>query len=211
MYNILISGYYGFDNIGDESILRTLITSLREKIPDCSLTVLSHNPASTREKYGVEAVERMSPGAILRAVRQCDMLISGGGSLLQDVTSSKSIHYYLFIIRLAKLLGKKVFIYSQGIGPIDHAFNRRATARALKKADGIVVRDERSAKLLEQIGLPQERIVITADPVIRMKRPDRTVGREILARAGIKKDGSWIDPALLLGLDDGDPADSADN
>ena len=189
MYNILISGYYGFDNIGDESILRTLITSLREKIPDCRLTVLSHNPASTREKYGVEAVERMSPGAILRAVRQCDMLISGGGSLLQDVTSSKSIHYYLFIIRLAKLLGKKVFIYSQGIGPIDHAFNRRATARALKKADGIVVRDERSAKLLEQIGLPQERIVITADPVIRMKRPDRTVGREILARAGIKKDG----------------------
>ena len=189
MYNILISGYYGFDNIGDESILRTLIMSLREKIPDCSLTVLSHNPASTREKYGVEAVERMSPGAILRAVRQCDMLISGGGSLLQDVTSSKSIHYYLFIIRLAKLLGKKVFIYSQGIGPIDHAFNRRATARALKKADGIVVRDERSAKLLEQIGLPQERIVITADPVIRMKRPDRTVGREILARAGIKKDG----------------------
>ena len=189
MYNILISGYYGFDNIGDESILRTLITSLREKIPDCSLTVLSHNPASTREKYGVEAVERMSPGAILRAVRQCDMLISGGGSLLQDVTSSKSIHYYLFIIRLAKLLGKKVFIYSQGIGPIDHAFNRRATARALKKADGIVGRDERSAKLLEQIGLPQERIVITADPVIRMKRPDRTVGREILARAGIKKDG----------------------
>lgn len=189
MYNILISGYYGFDNIGDESILRTLITSLREKIPDCRLTVLSHNPASTREKYGVEAVERMSPGAILRAVRQCDMLISGGGSLLQDVTSSKSIHYYLFIIRLAKLLRKKVFIYSQGIGPIDHAFNRRATARALKKADGIVVRDERSAKLLEQIGLPQERIVITADPVIRMKRPDRMVGREILARAGIKKDG----------------------
>lgn len=108
MYNILISGYYGFDNIGDESILRTLITSLREKIPDCRLTVLSHNPASTREKYGVEAVERMSPGAILRAVRRCDMLISGGGSLLQDVTSSKSIHYYLFIIRLAKLLGKKV-------------------------------------------------------------------------------------------------------
>lgn len=189
MYNILISGYYGFDNIGDESILRTLITSLREKIPDCRLTVLSHNPASTREKYGVEAVERMSPKAILRAVRQCDMLISGGGSLLQDVTSSKSIHYYLLIIRLAKLLHKKVFIYSQGIGPIDHAMNRRATAKALKRADGIVVRDEKSAKLLEEIGIPQERIVITADPVIRMKQPDKTVGSEILSRAGIGQNG----------------------
>ena len=189
MYNILISGYYGFDNIGDESILRTLITSLREKIPDCRLTVLSHNPASTREKYGVEAVERMSPKAILRAVKRCDMLISGGGSLLQDVTSSKSIHYYLLMIRLAKLLRKKVFIYSQGIGPINHAANRRATARALKRADGIVVRDEKSAKLLEEIGIPHEKIVITADPVIRMKQPDKTVGSEILARAGIGQNG----------------------
>ena len=131
MYNILISGYYGFDNIGDESILRTLVTSLRERIPDCSLTVLSHDPAATREKYGVEAVERMSPLAIARAVRRCDMLISGGGSLLQDVTSSKSLHYYLAIIRFAQLLGKKVFIYSQGIGPIEKDADRRATARAL--------------------------------------------------------------------------------
>ncbi len=70
MVNILISGYYGFDNIGDESILRTLVSSLREHIPDCSLTVLSHNPASTRGKYGVEAVDRMSPVAILRAVKK---------------------------------------------------------------------------------------------------------------------------------------------
>ena len=192
MYNILISGYYGFDNIGDESILRTLVTSLRERIPDCSLTVLSHDPASTREKYGVDAVERMSPRAIMRAVRRCDMLISGGGSLLQDVTSSKSLHYYLSIIRFAQLLGKKVFIYSQGIGPIEKALDRRATARALRRADGIVVRDERSAALLAEIGVPAERVVITADPVIRMKKADTAVGAEILRRAGVTQDGRPI-------------------
>lgn len=185
MYNILISGYYGFDNIGDESILRTLITSLREKIPDCRLTVLSHDPASTREKYGVEAVDRMAPLAILRVVKRCDMLISGGGSLLQDVTSNRSIRYYLAIIRLAKFFGKKVFIYSQGIGPIDRAENRRAAAKALKRADGIVVRDEKSEALLEEIGIAREKVVITADPVIRMRAPDKTVGAEILARAGV--------------------------
>ena len=189
MYNILISGYYGFDNIGDESILRTLVTSLRERIPDCSLTVLSHDPAATREKYGVEAVERMSPLAIARAVRRCDMLISGGGSLLQDVTSSKSLHYYLAIIRFAQLLGKKVFIYSQGIGPIEKDADRRATARALRRADGIVVRDERSAALLAEIGVPAERVVITADPVIRMKKTDKAVGETILRRAGVTQDG----------------------
>ena len=75
MVNILISGYYGFDNIGDESILRTLVSSLREHIPDCSLTVLSHNPASTREKYGVEAVDRMSPMA-MSARRSCERQVS---------------------------------------------------------------------------------------------------------------------------------------
>ena len=189
MYNILISGYYGFDNIGDESILRTLVSSLREHIPGCSLTVLSHNPAATREKYGVEAVDRMSPAAILRAVKRCDMLISGGGSLLQDVTSSKSLHYYLAIIRCAEFFRKKVFIYSQGIGPIDRPGSRRAAARALRRADGIVVRDERSAALLEEIGIPHDRVVITADPVIRMKKPDKAVGAEILRRAGVTLDG----------------------
>ena len=189
MVNILISGYYGFDNIGDESILRTLVSSLREHIPDCSLTVLSHNPASTREKYGVEAVDRMSPVAILRAVKKCDMLISGGGSLLQDVTSSKSLHYYLSIIRCAEFFHKKVFIYSQGIGPIDRPGNRRAAAAALKRADGIVVRDERSAALLEEIGIARDKVVITADPVIRMKKPDGDVGAEILRKAGVSLDG----------------------
>ena len=128
MVNILISGYYGFDNIGDESILRTLVSSLREHIPDCSLTVLSHNPTSTREKYGVEAVDRMSPMAILHAVKKCDMLISGGGSLLQDVTSSKSLHYYLSIIAARNSSIKR----SSSIPrhrPIDRPGNRRARRR----------------------------------------------------------------------------------
>ena len=185
MYNILISGYYGFDNIGDESILRAVINSIRARLPECTLTVLSHDPAGTREKYGVEAVDRMAPLEILRAVRRCDMLISGGGSLLQDVTSSKSLLYYLSIIRLAKHYGKKVFIYSQGIGPIDRPGNRRSTARVLRTVDGIVVRDERSANLRAEIGVPREKVVITADPVLRMPRVDTARGAEALRKAGV--------------------------
>ena len=156
MVNILISGYYGFDNIGDESILRTLVSSLREHIPDCSLTVLSHNPTSTREKYGVEAVDRMSPMAILRAVKKCDMLISGGGSLLQDVTSSKSLHYYLSIIRCAEFFHKKVFIYSQGIGPIDRPSNRRAAAAALNLFEKFGQNDRRFAEIAPQTAISAE-------------------------------------------------------
>ena len=187
MYNILISGYYGFNNIGDESILRTVIDNLREMLPDVDITVLSRSPAQTREKYWVRAVRRMNLWSLFRALRRCDMLLSGGGSLLQDATSGRSILYYLFILRLAQLLGKRTFIYSQGIGPISDPRNRRLTAAVLRRTDGIVVRDAGSRELLLEIGVPGDRIHVTADPVIRVRKPDPALGLEILAQEGCPK------------------------
>ena len=184
MYKILISGYYGFNNIGDESILRTVIDNLREKLEDIDITVLSQDPAQTSEKYGVKAARRMSLWDILRCVWRCDLLLSGGGSLLQDATSGRSILYYLFILRLAQLLGKETFIYSQGIGPISDPRNRRLAARVLRRTSGIVVRDVKSRDLLLEIGVPDYLIHVTADPVIRVKKADPALGLEILEREG---------------------------
>lgn len=188
MYKILISGYYGFNNIGDESILRTVIDNLREKLPGADITVLSQDPAATADKYQVKAAPRMSLWNILRCVARCDLLLSGGGSLLQDATSHRSILYYLFILGLAQLLGKKTFIYSQGIGPINDPRNRRLTARVLKKASGIVVRDSKSRDLLAEIGIPTDKIYVTADPVIRVKKPDTAIGLDILRQEGCPRD-----------------------
>ena len=187
MYNILISGYYGFNNIGDESILRTVIDNLREKLGDIDITVLSQNPQQTAEKYGVKAAQRMSLPDIFSAVRRCDLLLSGGGSLLQDATSGRSILYYLFILGLAQLMGKKTFIYSQGIGPITSKRNRRLTSRILRRASGIVVRDSKSRDLLLEIGVPDKLIHVTADPVIRVKKADSSLGLEILRQEGCER------------------------
>ncbi|MBR6916279.1 MAG: polysaccharide pyruvyl transferase family protein, partial [Clostridia bacterium] len=131
MADILISGYYGFSNIGDDAILRTVIEHTRATIPDSRITVLSNSPEETAEKYGVEAQPRMRFFRIIKAVRSSDIVISGGGSLLQDVTSRISILYYLFIIILAAIFKKRIFVYSQGIGPIRRRFNRKLTAFAL--------------------------------------------------------------------------------
>ena len=187
MHRLLISGYYGFNNIGDESVLRTVIDALREGLEDIDITVLSADPEDTRQKYGVKAVPRMKPWAILKAVLHCDLLISGGGSLLQDATSRRSIRYYLLIIWLALLLRKKVFIYSQGIGPINSPRNRRRTARALKRVHGIVVRDSRSKRLLQEIGVPPNKVYVTADPVLRVKPADLAQGAAILEAEGCGK------------------------
>lgn len=189
MYKILISGYYGFNNIGDESILRAVVDNLMEKLEDIEITVLSQNPESTAQKYGVRSVNRKSVKDILKAVKGCDLLISGGGSLLQDVTSKKSILYYLMIMWLAMILRKKVFIYSQGIGPIISKANRGLTAATLKRASGIVVRDEASKELLVEIGVPCNRIHVTADPVLRVKKADLAIGREILQKEGFTLEG----------------------
>lgn len=188
MVKILISGYYGFNNIGDESILQAVVDNLRGKINDIEITVLSKNPDFTAQKYGVSSVNRKSVKDIIKSVRRCDLLISGGGSLLQDVTSKKSIIYYLMIMWTALFFRKKIFIYSQGIGPIQSKFNRGLTAMTLKHAHGIVVRDAASKELLIEIGLKGEDIIVTADPVLRVKRADLAIGRETLLKEGFQPD-----------------------
>ncbi|MCL1982058.1 MAG: polysaccharide pyruvyl transferase CsaB [Clostridiales bacterium] len=187
MYKILISGYYGFNNIGDESILKAVVDNLRERLEGIEVTVLSQSPASTTEKYGVRSANRKSVRAIISETKRCDLLISGGGSLLQDVTSRRSIVYYLAIMRLARFMGKKVMIYSQGIGPINSEKNRKLTAKVLQKVDGIVVRDDSSKKLLTEIGIDPGSITVTADPVLRVKPVSKSKGRQILEGEGFSK------------------------
>ncbi len=186
MYRILISGYYGFNNIGDESILKAVTGSLREGLTDIDITVLSSDPAGTAEKFGVHSVNRRSLLCILKAVAHCDLLISGGGSLLQDVTSKRSILYYLFIMWLAGIMGKDYFVYSQGIGPINMARNKKLTCRVLRKASGIVVRDEKSREFLGEIGIDKSQVVVTADPVLKLKPAGLEIGRRILAEEGCR-------------------------
>ena len=100
----MLSGYYGFGNAGDEAVLSGILSSLSEAL-DGDITVLSSNPAYTLEHHNVSAVHRYKQ--LLPAVAGCDLLISGGGSLLQDATSKRSIYYYLAVLRLAQIMGKK--------------------------------------------------------------------------------------------------------
>ncbi|MGP1569804.1 MAG: polysaccharide pyruvyl transferase CsaB [Eubacteriales bacterium] len=184
IYKIVISGYYGFNNIGDESILRAVVDNLKIKIPQAKIVVLTKDVDGTGQKYGVDTVDRKSFIDVFSVISSCDFLISGGGSLLQDVTSKKSILYYIAIIKLALLFGKKVLIYSQGIGPINSKFNRKLTAKTLQKVSSIVVRDESSKEFLEEIGVTKN-IIVTADPVLRIKPTPLDIGSKILESEGL--------------------------
>lgn len=185
---ILFSGFYGFDNQGDDAILEAITSEIKELNPYLKLEVLSNNPKKTSEVYDILSVYRFNIFKLIRAVKSCDMLISGGGSLLQDITSSRSLWYYLFVIWLSKKFKKKTIIYANGVGPINKSFNRFLTKKILKGVDYISLRDEDSKIYLENIGLDKKDLLVRSDPVFLLK-PNLYEAKEILDK--INLDGSF--------------------
>lgn len=184
--NILVSGYYGFANAGDEAMLTAVIDALRGLMDDPAIFVLSGNPKETAARHGVKAIHRFDLFSMLWAMTRADILISGGGSILQDVTSRRSVYYYLGVLQIAKLLGKPVMLYGQGIGPLRSAAARKLTGFVCRQADAIAVRDKESLDELARLGVDKEKAFLTADPVMAMRPADKAAGRLILREHGVK-------------------------
>src|ERR1035437_9920349 len=110
---ILISGYYGFDNFGDDAILHMLVSNIKANCPNSQITAISNNPDKIKQIYGINSVYRFDLKSIYLEMRKTSLFISGGGSLLQDVTSLNSLIYYLGLIFLAQISGKKTYIFAQ--------------------------------------------------------------------------------------------------
>jgi polysaccharide pyruvyl transferase CsaB len=182
---IVISGYYGFDNLGDEAILQAMIEAFREFNEELTITVLSSHPEITSSRYQVQAINRNKLFDIIKVVRDCDLFISGGGSLLQDVTGWKSILFYLGQVYLAQLLGKPTVLYAQGIGPVNINFNRRLICFVTNRAKLITVRDQDSRQLLFDYGVSRELIKTTIDPVFALADREWSRGKVLLEREGI--------------------------
>ena len=162
MKNVFLFGYYGFNNIGDEAILEAIVGQFRQQMPQVKLTALSYKAAETAEKYTILTVSRNRFFQVFRSIKQADLVMSGGGSILQDVTSSRSLLYYLGIILLAKVFGRKVAFYGNGFGPITRPLNRWLVRRMINQVDLITVRDEESRQLMQALGIVQP-ITVTAD------------------------------------------------
>ncbi|MGN7471301.1 polysaccharide pyruvyl transferase CsaB [Brevibacillus sp. SAFN-007a] len=182
MSRILISGYYGFNNAGDDVVLYGIISSLKREQPNISLAVLSNQPERTSELFGIEAYDRWSFGTIVRELSRSDMLVMGGGTLMQDVTSPRSVLYYLGIVTIAKLLRKPVVFYAQGFGPILKSLSRQVIKRVVNRVDVITVRDYESGEDFKACGVNRAPIHVTADPALTISPDDisDTRGKELL-------------------------------
>ncbi|HLJ55419.1 MAG TPA: polysaccharide pyruvyl transferase CsaB [Chthonomonadaceae bacterium] len=169
-----MSGYYGCGNAGDEAVLSGIAGAFRQVAGDSArLLPLSQDPAATRTLHGLDARYRMDRRIVKATLAEADLLISGGGSLLQDTSSVRSLIYYLWIVRMALRMGKPVMFYAQGMGPFNKAISRWLVRRIASRVSYITVRDEESASLLRTIGVTGPPIEVTADPAFALRQAPR--------------------------------------
>jgi polysaccharide pyruvyl transferase CsaB len=171
---ILIAGYVGFGNAGDEAIAQVITGHLRERVPGAEITIVSGNPKHTSETYGVGAIGWRDPLAIAEAVRHTDLTILGGGGLFQDywgfdpsailTREHWGLSFYVAPALLSAIYGKPLMLYAVGAGPLLSDHGRKYTKVAGDIATRITVRDVGSKELFESLGVASEKITLTADP-----------------------------------------------
>lgn len=152
MKKVFLIGYYGYDNLGDDLLLFEIVERLK-KHNHFEISALSFDAKKISTIYGVKGISRLKNFSIVRHIMSVDVVVCGGGSILQDKTSSKSLYYYMSILFLAKLFGKKIYLIGNGYGPIDKSHNRLMVSTLLKLADGIIARDEQAYECYRAIGV----------------------------------------------------------
>lgn len=197
---VVISGYYGFGNAGDESVLDGIVKLLKENHEDNIVVLTSDIEYTTKNHPDVKPISRYKIPEIIKYLKEADLFISGGGSLLQNVTSNKSLMYYLAIIKLAQRFCRKSIIFSQGVGPIIGVKWLKNSVDIMSKMDYISVRDADSYNMLFNLGLMAE---LTTDPAYYCDN-DIDKAKEILEKYNLKdtpyvgislrhyKDDNWM-------------------
>ncbi|HEY1654060.1 MAG TPA: polysaccharide pyruvyl transferase CsaB [Candidatus Tumulicola sp.] len=160
---VLISGYYGFGNLGDEALLEIIVRRIRARFPGVDVEVLSASPGLTAAAFDVIGSPRWPWRAVREAVGRADVVISGGGGLLQNATSLRSLLYYAGVVREAIRGNRRTMIFAQSIGPLDR-WGRAVVRRFCRGLRRATVRDERSRELFHAL-VPDTPVDRTADPV----------------------------------------------
>lgn len=210
--SIMICGAYGRGNAGDDAILEAIVQEMRALDPERTICVMSRRPQETRLTYRTGAVYTFNIFSILRRFRHAALYINGGGTLMQDVTSTRSIWYYCYTLRAAKKRGCKVMMYGCGIGPINRAGNRKMAAKTIEgSVDRITLRDENSRQELARMGVTRPDIRVSADPTIILDAAPYEVVSLAMEQSGIDPNGRYIGFGLRnwKGLDAALPAIAA--
>ena len=161
--DLMISGYYGTHNFGDDVTLKAIIENIQNRCRLNKIVLLNHTTDNFYKNPNITVVHRFNLLRILPMMKKTKLFMFGGGSLLQDVTSNRSIFFYLFMLRHAQKYGCKTMLYANGIGPVTKRRHRKAIFHLLHKVTCITLRDKASYDFLLQNGFSNKEIHLTAD------------------------------------------------
>ena len=194
---VLICGAYGKRNAGDDAILRSIVGQLRGIDPDLPIYALSRHPRETRLDFRIGSCHSFDALRYRRIMRRTKLYISGGGTLIQNSTSVRSLLYYLNNISSAHAAGDHVMMYGCGVGPVNGSFSRRLAARTINRCvDTITLRDQESADELRRMGVTRSDIHLTADPALLLRAADPEAMTAALCRYGIEPGQRYVMFAL---------------
>ncbi|MEB3361130.1 MAG: polysaccharide pyruvyl transferase CsaB [Synechococcaceae cyanobacterium] len=157
---VMLCGYYGEHNLGDDALLAVLLCQLPE---GCRPLITAYDQSAVACAFTAETVDRRNPAAVFAALGRCRALVLGGGSLLQDSTSFASLLYYVLLILAARSQNKPVLLWAQGLGPLRRRRSRGLVRFVLARISGASWRDEESARLAQQLGCRYD--LVGSDPV----------------------------------------------
>lgn len=166
---IVILGWYGSNNTGDEALAQVIVSRLQEHGFD-DLVALSINPDKTEARLGVKSLSRkLYNPATFKALIGAKALILGGGGLIQDGTSLYNLPVYAVYVAIARLLGLRVIGWGLGAEPLWTLFGRLMARFICRASDYFSVRDLASKRLLVKVGVSPRYVHVTADPAILLK------------------------------------------
>ncbi len=188
---VVICGAYGKGNAGDDAILLTMIRQLRQQDPYVPICVMTRRTKDTARITGVSTIHIFDIFAAGKRMKRARLYISGGGSLIQNITSTRSLLYYLYSIRQAKKAGCHVMMYGCGIGPVEGERSRRLAARTIEECvDVITLRDQGSLEELRAFGITKPQIHLTADPAL-LTEADTGAAERYMERSGLRAGGKY--------------------
>jgi polysaccharide pyruvyl transferase CsaB len=182
---VVIQGWYGNGNLGDEIILECILSQIRGQFPDATFVVVSDNPVAVKRDHGVASIRR-GRGRIQRfrrvfALMRADLFILGGGGLLKQPGADElSVLTWAGPLDLAQEIGVPTMTYAIGISDKLSPRAMRALGRILCGTNAVLVRDKVSADILETVGVSKARP--TADPSLllpELRRYEKSSRRNV--------------------------------
>lgn len=181
---VILSGFYGVRNLGDELILRSISSALQKADPAVQVVVAAENPRNVELQHGLQAFKRADVYESAYQVHTADAVVVGGGGLWHDLTfhragglaslvngSVMSIAGFGNLPLMGRVLGIPYHVIGLGAGPLEDPDAQAMVRFLAEQTESLLVRDRDSQATVTATGVDPSRVLCAPDVVYAVDLP----------------------------------------